>query len=654
MPDRDRRLPKEINNDHHSTEVPTIRFRLLETLHPGQRASGICVEWNDVTKCYVDTPLKQSIVDAHDKYPHGQEGHACDTPYGQNFGLVGEVFKAKLSLDGEYEIVGSQGLRRIGKAAEDIEVGQSGPVVIYHSHDSPSCTGSASTVTIPDACLKAGSKVKKDDWVALHYHPEFKKWFTLPLGDTKPASIAFKMTTDRTREKKGGSLAIGYAQATITDAVGPIPDEIGDTVQIVFVDRRWLEAKTLCEGRADFVDGYYIVTECQGLVQGFWFLTLEDRTGGDQDVRVVPTQNVGHANDDLPIQTQVGQQQSQPEVDCGSFDIEWEEDDDFPNGGFWFVSDTSNFNPCCVPAIDLGTQPPPTGPNDLSRTITGPFVPTENCTPPPPTSSLADLKVRYRAGTYPHMLLGAIGYAQLDNDIPNEVDNTTMRYYVSESDQRGKRFAAVLQAKMCGANPSISNNWINLDFYPHGQTPIVKPDVANPRNHKGMPGDIVYFEWNEGTGQFEVYDVVKHDLVVSTGLAVTEDNGCYTWTHKPTTIAAEYCEEGQEVVLMQYRKETVSNVTGLRFVDTQNGSGSGNSCSGKAIIDHTEYVAYVICADPTADTEEAALVKKQVVVALDADGCPIHTTQSLLVPAVCDDAIVVEADCGECPAESGQ
>lgn len=97
------------------------------------------------------------------------------------------------------------------------------------------------------------------------------------------------MTTDRTRQQIGTG-DIGFANAIINDKVGNDGDAIGETVSIVFADKRWLEAVTGCQGIADYVYDpakaallqqedpfFWIVKECQGLTQGFWFITEEDR-----------------------------------------------------------------------------------------------------------------------------------------------------------------------------------------------------------------------------------------------------------------------------------------------------------------------------------------------------------------------------------------
>ena len=480
------------------------------------------------------------------------------------------------------------------------------------------------------------------------------KWYIVPLSEG--GTIAFTMLTDRTREQDAGGLSFGRAQATITDSIGTIGDSVGDTVEIIFVDKRWLEAVTLCEGRADYIDGKYIVTEVQGLVQGFWFVTLEARINGapDQDVRVAPFQNIGHANDDLPIETQITQPQ-QGSVNCGSFEITWTPDAQDVNGGAWTISDISNFNSCC--AHSWNGEPPPSDPTQQqTKTITGPFYPTGQCDPPPEQQT--DLRVRYLAGTYPRMLAGAIGYCQLDNDIANEDDNSTMRYYVVQSDQMAKRIRAALTAPMCGSAATIAAFSI-LDFFPNGQLPVnVGTSVPNPKGHYGLAGDIIDAEWNETTEQWNVYDVTKHAKTLYTEITKVEEDGCTTITANRLTAAIELCSETvTPFEILKYRTQTVSNVSGVRFEDGSTGNGSGVQCDPKLIVDLTRYEGYVICEDPTVATEELSLDTELTTVDVYDNGQCIRQSQiQLVIFGTCGDYVDEDVVCTtdeQCESGSG-
>ncbi len=270
-------------------------------------------------------------------------------------------------------------------------------------------------------------------------------------------AVAFTLLTDRTREKIGG-LSIGYADAEITGIVGYVSHEVGAKIQVVFPDKRWLESIEGCQGWALFIpskdedtddnnssdntvpEGNYIVVECQGKVQGFWFKTLEDRAGfDDQDVMVEIVQAVGHAQDDfVPESSEV----SQPiEQEPGTAQFIGITHPTSPSRTAWMLTHnncnhgyTPNWTPLTFPAT-VGSTP----------ITTCEFVPgLPGGDPVEPGQSTSTIKVRYLANTYLRMLSGAMGYAVLDNDIKNEQDNSTMRYYVVQSDQFSKRIKASL------------------------------------------------------------------------------------------------------------------------------------------------------------------------------------------------------------------
>ncbi len=423
-------------------------------------------------------------------------------------------------------------------------------------------------------------------------------------------AIAFTMLCDRTREQING-LSIGYSQAEITGIVGDVPHKVGNTIQVVFPDKRWLESVKGCQGWALYIpsplessssdssaDGSYIVVECQGLVQGFWFKTLEDRGGyAQQDVQVQVVLNIGHANDDLPR--------------------------------------------------ELWSQTTPVPPPPTSEPIA---TATTDCSGNPNSPGQQIVKVRYLAGTFPRMLSGAIGYASLNNDIENQTDNSTMVYVVEQSDQMATRIKAALTDKMCGSSAAIATFTI-MDFYPFGQLPTnVGQSIPNPLSHYGKSGDTIKAEWNETVERWEVYDVTKH-VVINSAISTSTVNGCTTILNTKTPIAVELCDDGKSETLLAYRTQTVSNVTNLRLDKGQTGSGSGIQCTPKLAIDHTEYEGLVLCGDPVPDTEEFNLELQPVVWDMDMDGCPTWQNSVAIVIGVCGDDTDGEADCEPCPTE---
>lgn len=274
--------------------------------------------------------------------------------------------------------------------------------------------------------------------------------------------------------------------------------------------------------------------------------------------------------------------------------------------------------------------------------------------------SESQITVRYLEGTFPRMITGAIGYAQLDNDIVNTENNSTMRYYVVQSDQMAKRCKAALIDKMCGDDALIAqDSHTILDFYPFGQLPTnVGTVIPNPQGHGGMAVDVIKFEWNETAERWEVYDVTKHKKKLSTNLGVTEENGCYSIAHVEQEAYIEICEEGEGKALLSYRTQTVTDVTTLR-VDKDQQGGSGSSCtSPKLIIDVTQYQGLVLCQNPVPETIEMPLPAKAVTMTVVDDGaCVYEVRQQLLVLGVCGDEFEVDIFCTtdeQCESGSGQ
>lgn len=478
-------------------------------------------------------------------------------------------------------------------------------------------------------------------------HPVLGVGYAIIEPTPAMATIVFTMLTDRTREVVDG-LTIGHANVLITGKVGIAPDNVGDFTQVVFADMLWLGAVTGCIGIADYIDGYWIVKDCHELTAGFWFITLENRSGtGDQDVLVTLTKNIGHANADFPREDWIQQTSGQTQSPCGFIRYY------YFDGEGW-LPDFDNWDlDCCIPYPPGHPEFPGFPPNpvqgDTFDTDVG-FQIADCGTPQDPQT----IKVRYKAGTFPHMLAGAIGFALLDVDVENLTSNSTMRYYVIQSDQHVLYFTAVLRLKMCGGDAEIGTNVLG-SFFPFGQAPVGVTTVANPRAHYGEAGDTIVAEWMEGTQQWEVVDVTKHAITVSS-ITTSIVDGCTTHSYASGTIAIERCEPaGQSTTLISYRKQTVTDLVGARIEKNQTGSDSGSqqpTCLPKLVLDITQYQAYVICDDPVPTTVEMPLLVKNALISFDANGCPMWLTQSLIVMEVCGDAVLNEATCEPCPADS--
>lgn len=554
----------------------------------------------------------------------------------------------------------SDGIRTIFQVATPNEDSQPNTIIIGHMEGSQGyCTNDFPTYAKCDQNVSVGDEVGP---VAGSRTLSPAATGYLVMGDIQngmarvrrldkqvtAATIVFTMTSDRTREQIGAG-DIGFANAIINDKVGSAGDAIGSTVRIVFADKRWLESVTGCQGIADYVYDpakaaelqqedpfFWIVKECQGLVQGFYFRTLEDRTSGapDQDVMVSPIKNIGHANDDFPIEYRFPPQNSQ--VDCGSIELQWNVSE-----GRWVITDYSNFNPCCTFG---GVLPaPPADPSQpQSYTWTGPFHQNIGCTDD--KSNFTGLKVRYLAETFPRMLTGALGYAQLDNDITNTSDNTTMRYYVTQSDQRALSVTGFLTVKMCGDTANVRDVYANT-FWPFSQLPEAGINYfLNTKSHGGMETDEVTAEWDDTLEDYNVNDVTRHLKQLSTNLGVSEEDGCYSISHTPVGAYIEMCEEGESVGLLSYRTQEVTDVTNLRVDKDQ---GEGTSCNEpKLIIDVTRYQGLVMCALPVPDVVEMALTPKTVTTDVADDGdCVYQTRQQIITLGDCGDSFEVDIFC---------
>ena len=540
-----------------------------------------------------------------------------------------------------------------------------------------------------------------------------RRWFIIPLGMAE-ATIAFTLTTDRTRETVGG-LSIGHANALITDKVGTAGDGVGATVEVIFADKRWYGAVTGCQGIADYIygpptsqsslsrpsgvcsggysewtwdtasrswsmwadgnhcgegcsptppdgiptdptqpsdgiggcsggqsqsqntSGFWIVKECQELSAGFWFQTLEDRQGaGDQDVLVEVQQLCGHANADLPPWLWAGTSGTQS---C-SGNAEWT-----MGPGGWV-----NTIPCgqgCKSLHDprelLFAPPPFQGDSFLSPCVSD------------VAPGSATVKVRYRAGTFPRMVAGAIGFATFDNDILNTTDNTTMRYYVVESQELVDAISGDLPANACKVDFAVSSVQ-NDSPWPHNQ-PIpasMLPLTIHNNRHAGLGGDSWAATWSDAEQAYVCIDMEKHEVTMSE-ISSAVVNGCTTISATNRQAYVELCSAaGQPAALLSYKTQAVTNVTGLRLAKNQTGSGAQTSCTPQLVVDFDRYTALVICAAGTPGTVDLDLLSKSMIVDFDcADGCPSALEQKVIVIGVCGDATLVECECEPCPAESG-
>lgn len=533
--------------------------------------------------------------------------------------------------------------------------------------DEDSC-GSATLekIILPDGttlkkCIRNTSAAKLSSGFKNVHRDECGNWLA---SDSAFGSIAFTMTSDRTRETVGGN-NLGKAQAIITDIVGVVPNPIGASVEVIFVDKRWLEAVTLCQGRADYIDGSYVVTECQGLVQGFWFRTLEDRTSGapDQDVMVDIVLNIGHANDDLPRELW-NSTPPQPPPGCGN--VSWSYTtyplignpgsagfytaagwvDSVPANTWWSTAGYINCTPGCSPVTPTGAG------TEFEVRVT-------DCSGTPSTQGQqSTVKVRYLAETFPRMLTGALGYAQLDNDITNTSDNSTMRYYVVQSDQQSLRLASVLAAKMCGTNAQVEEV-ASMTFWPFSQVPENVTSIPNPHSHYGRAGDKIKASWNEHTEQYEVDEVDKHVINAATNLSASfdEQTNCTTIGFLEQTIAVELCEDPVGKTLFSYRSQLQKFVDELEFEKNEVTTGSGENevttCEPILRLKWIQQDVLTLCTGATYGEDEISMEQENVVVEVNMNGCPYWVNKVIFVMGSCGDESREDADCNPCPTQSG-
>lgn len=520
--------------------------------------------------------------------------------------------------------------------------------------------GSCGTVSLQPVILPDGSTLKKcvrnvsgtvlSGKYALVHRDECGNW----MVDTKGTGrIVFTLQTDRTRERVGG-LTVGHANAVITDFVGIIGDDIGDVVEVVFGNRRWLEAVKHCQGIADYIDGKYIVTECQGLPVMVWAITDRDRTAGapTEDVEATPLFSIGHAQDDLPIEERYSQQ-GPPDIDCGSFEIEWN-----VATQNWDIVDYSNFNSCC--GIGWSGEPAPedTQTPGQRKTITGPFYPTQACDPPPESTGF---KVRFYQDTYPAMLKGALVLCVLDNQIKLESGAEDNIYWAMISDQIAHEITAPLNANMCGTAATF-DDFIVESVWPFSQKQPNRTTASNPKNHYGQVGDSVSAFWSQSALDYIVHDVSLKAVTIPVNLrSEVNGQGCTEIKFDALVTPLEYCSPASEQSpLLSYKTATLQRIKEIRFEKNQSGqsgSGSGVQCAPTLEIDSYNETALVTCNSPANETTATLTLAVEAVMREIAENgdCLHEVFADLVVFGQCGtdtqaDAFLCKQDC---PTGSG-
>lgn len=465
------------------------------------------------------------------------------------------------------------------------------------------------------------------------------EWFLL---NTEPSGkIGFVQLSDRTRETDAGGLRFGRATVRIQAIVGTVPHAVGDTVEVRFFDSRWLESVTGCEGTAEWYenDALYIVDECQGLVQGFWARTLDHRTAGapEEDIRVEIVKNIGHAQDDFPREdwNPAGQQGS-----CGGSAV-WQ----FNNGTWQSIVPCSGNCQSQQNPNDMQWAPPPSP----GQIFTSPCVGAGG--------QQAEIKVRFLADTFPRMLEGAMVYVVLDNDIANTTDNSTMRYYVLYSQEMADEISGILTAAVCGEDFAVSGVQVDSDW-PHNQMPPTPLTIKNGTGyfrHAGMPGDRWSAEWSRAEQAYVCDDITKVQVSVSSVTDVTnQQTGCRTISWSNQNIWVERCANAAAGGELSFKTGLVHRFKDYVLDEGEAQSGSLTTCSPTLNLRFYEETALLICAsDSTLRSYPLPIAAKEVVIDFDADGCPIWSTQTIFVLGVCDNVVVHEADCDECPEGSG-
>jgi hypothetical protein len=472
-----------------------------------------------------------------------------------------------------------------------------------------------------------------------------RRWYIIESGD-RLGAISFTLTTDWSGTTSPAGGRIGIAQATVTETIGVVPTTAQSSIQVVFPDTRWKASVKGCKGWALYIDGFYVVVECQELVQGFWGITKDDREPGapDQDVEVESVeQNVGNSNSDFPRQDWV-QHATQPTA-CSGNAVYTNPTGHLKNPAAWNL--TTPCGPGCEPDV-----PPSEVPVWPEVILPGATYSTACVSTGQQSTNI--IKVRYRAGTFPRMVKGAIFYCTLDNDITNVDDNSTMRYYVEVSQELPELIHGNLPETNCGFDFSVNGVAVDSDW-PHNQPipadrlPLL---ITNPHGHQGLTGFRWTARWSKTDGNYVMDDVLlaEYELAVNPIDVTDPQTGCRTLSVQKQKFAIETCHQPEEGWSYAFKTETVHRFKRAYIDDGQSGSGSGAQCSPSLKFEFYAETAYVTCdSDSTLVTDSLPLLSKNVVVALDMDGCPIWSTQSIFVMGVCPDLTIHEADCDPCP-----
>lgn len=116
-----------------------------------------------------------------------------------------------------FQTVSEFGLRRRGIAETQIQPNSTGLINLMSIQPAgagviPSCTGNRLGPVV-DACYRVrnGTTINIGDEVFVHYHPEFRRWFVLPLNNA--TLIRFEMTTPLPLGGQGMAIEIGTGPA---------------------------------------------------------------------------------------------------------------------------------------------------------------------------------------------------------------------------------------------------------------------------------------------------------------------------------------------------------------------------------------------------------------------------------------------------------
>lgn len=211
-------------------ETPIEEHLLIETLLPGEKAKAHRMQWDTNLQRTVKSSIVDTIYDRHPLTPAGVK-------YGRNFGVAGEVFRTQRNTaSGRYEVLGECGLRRWGLVKEDESpntiTGYASPIdVDILKSAEPSCFGEASGVIVNCCYTSQPRKLKKDDRVLVHYHPDMKKWFLLYFAgqknDAPPEIIRFLLTEDKDFNAAASAVRLDLTQQPVGGPITVI-DTVGD------------------------------------------------------------------------------------------------------------------------------------------------------------------------------------------------------------------------------------------------------------------------------------------------------------------------------------------------------------------------------------------------------------------------------------------